>query len=241
MKRLTKQTKLHRRLTIKRRAKKRKFFSPVLPSDERIAQLAQMLEKQIRDEELRDKYATVQKVLTLLGAGVVLSLSLISPAALMIAKPFLDEKYRHDRDEWKRFNPRYLRKTIARLRKEKLVTIEERDGGEIVTLGAYGKQRILKYSLDNLTIEKPKSWDGRWRLVIYDVPKQKKHLRDLFRETLKNLGFYQLQESVWLFPYPCEPQITFLREYYGVGNEVVYVVAITLEDDSPYRTYFGLS
>lgn len=209
--------------------------------DERIAQLAQMLEKQIRDEEMREGYATVRRILTLLGAGTVLSLSLISPTALILAKPFLDEKRRRDSDAWKQYNSRYLKKTIARLRKEKYVSIEERDGEEVVVLTKYGKQRILKYSLDSLTIEKPKSWDGRWRLVIYDVPKQKKHLRDLFRETLKNLGFYQLQESVWLHPYPCEPQITFLREYYGVGNEVVYVVATTLEDDSPYRTYFGLS
>lgn len=104
-----------------------------------------------------------------------------------------------------------------------------------------GKRRILKYSLDELTIEKPNSWDGRWRLVIYDVPKSKKYLRDVFRGTLKNLGFYQLQESVWLYPFPCEPQVTFLREYYDVGGEVVYVVASELEDDAPYRTYFNLS
>lgn len=211
------------------------------PPEEKIIQLAQLLEKQMRNEEMHEKYATVKRILSLLGAGTVLSLSLISPTALVLAKPFLDEKRRRDNNEWKQFNQRYLRATIARLRKEKLVKIEERDGEQKVILAKHGKQRILKYSLDSLTIEKPKRWDSRWRLVVYDVPKQKKHLRDLFRETLKNLGFYQLQESVWIYPYPCEPQITFLREYYGVGNEVVYVVATTLEDDSPYRTYFGLS
>lgn len=209
--------------------------------EERIERLAQMLEKQMRNEEMNKKYATVKRVLTLVGAGTVLSLAILSPTALVLAKPFLDEKRRREENEWKAFNQRYLRATIARLRKEKFVTVEERDGQQVVVLAKRGKQRILKYSLDTLSIEKPKIWDKAWRLVIYDVPKKKKHLRDLFRETLKNLGFYQLQESVWIFPHPCEPQITFLREYYGVGNEVVYIVATTLEDDSPYRTYFGLS
>jgi len=213
-----------------------------LPSDERIAELARLLTDNRKNETIRNRYAKVSRVLSFLGAGAVLSLSLfVSPTAIMLAKPFLDEKRRREQDEWKQFNPRYLRRTIARLREQKLVTIEQRDGQQIVVLTKNGKRRILKYSLDELTIEKPKNWDGRWRLVIYDVPKNKKYLRDVFRGTLKNLGFYPLQESVWLYPYPCEEQVTFLREYYDVGNEVVYVVATKLEDDGPYRTYFGLS
>lgn len=217
-------------------------MTPPLPSEETIAGLARLLTKQANDEIIHNRYATVRKVLTLLGAGTVLTLSfLIAPTAAMLAKPFLDEKRARERDAWKQFNPRYLRTTIKRLQKEKIVTVENRDGEEIVTLTKHGKRRILTYSLETLSIEKPATWDERWRLVIYDVPKLKRHLRDLFRETLKNLGFYQLQESVWLYPYPSEPQVAFLREYYGVGSEVIYVVATKLEDDAPYRTYFGLS
>lgn len=219
-----------------------KSAPPPLPSDERIGELARLLNEQMRSEVTRGRYARVSRVLALLGAGAVLSLSLfVAPSAIMLAKPFLDEKRRKEQEEWKQFNPRYLRRTIARLKQQKLVTIEEHDGEHVVTLTNNGKRRILKYSLDELTIDKPRAWDGRWRLVIYDVSKNKKYLRDVFRETLKNLGFYQLQKSVWLYPYPCEPQVTFLREYYDVGNEVVYVVATKLEDDGPYQTYFGLS
>lgn len=213
-----------------------------LPTDERIAELANILAKQLQNEEIRNRYATVRRILTLLGAGAVLSLSLfVTPAAAMLAKPFLDDKRDRDRNAWRQFSLRYLRTTIKRLQKEKIVTVEEKNGEHIIVLTKHGKHRILKYSLETLSIEKPARWDGRWRLVIYDVAKQKKYLRDVFRETLKSIGFYQLQESVWLYPYPCEKEVTFLREYYGIGNEVVYVVATTLEDDSPYITYFGLS
>ena len=125
-------------------------------------------------------------------------------------------------------------------KKQKLVKIQEHDGDQVVTLTKNGKRRVLKYSLGDLTIDKQKNWDGKWRLVLYDVSNNRRVLRDLFREMLKSLGFYQLQESVWIYPYPCENQISFLREYYGVGNEVIYVVAKKLEDDTPYRTYFGV-
>ncbi|MBI5620407.1 hypothetical protein HY949_01360 [Candidatus Gottesmanbacteria bacterium] len=228
------------RLLGKRKPKQTIESSP-LPSDEHVFRLASMIEKKIRSEEIREKYAPVKHVLAFLGAGAVLGLSFIAPTALMLAKPFLDEKRQQHRDLWKRYNPYYLKRTIKRLRKQKLVTIKNIDGEEVVTLTKNGKSRILRYSLENLVIEKPRLWDEHWRLVLYDVENRRKAYRDIFRQTIRGLGFYQLQESVWIYPYPCEAQVTFLREYYGVGNEVVYVVAQKLEDDQPYRTYFNLS
>ena len=216
--------------------------SLLMPTDEQVAKLAAVIEKKVRKEELREKYAPVKHVLALLGVGAVLGLSLfVAPTAAVLAKPFLDEKRRREFEAWKQYNPYYLKRTIKRLQEQKLVSIEDRDGEQIVTLTKNGKRRILRYSLEELEIEKPQAWDGLWRLVIYDVSVPLRALRDLFREALRGLGFYQLQESVWIYPYPCESQITFLREFYGVGAEVVYVVANTLEDDQPYRTYFGLS
>jgi len=211
-----------------------------LPSDEKIVKLASLLEKQMREEKRDNQYASVKNVLTILGAGAVLSMSFIAPPILLAAKPFLDAKREDDYESWKQFNSYYLKRTIRRLQKQKLVKIQEHDGDQVVTLTKNGKRRILKYSLGDLTIDKQKNWDGKWRLVLYDVSNNRRVLRDLFREMLKSLGFYQLQESVWIYPYPCENQISFLREYYGVGNEVIYVVAKKLEDDTPYRTYFGV-
>lgn len=212
-----------------------------LPSEDKLRTLSELLVRQTEQEKRRYRYASVKQVLALLGAGVVVGLSLfVAPTAVMLAKPFLDAKREKDREAWKQFNPSYLKRTLERIRKEKLVKIVERDGQQIVELTKNGRRRIIKYSLENLSIDKPGVWDGRWRLVLYDVPHRRKQLRDVFRQTLKNLGFYQLQESVWLFPYPCEAQVSFLREFYGVGNEVIYVIATKLEDDAPYRTYFGL-
>lgn len=222
--------------------KKRKANNNLpIPSEEKIGVLADLLLRKMEKEKRSRGYASVKRVLALLGIGTVISLSLfVSPTAIMLAKPFIDNKKKNDREQWKQFNSSYLKRTIARLQREKLVKIVERDGEQIVELTKNGRRRIIKYSLENLSIDKPGSWDGQWRLVLYDVPQQRRQLRDVFRQTLKNLGFYQLQESVWLYPYPCESQITFLREYYDVGNEVLYIVATRIEADTPYRTYFGL-
>ncbi|MBI2039556.1 hypothetical protein HYT18_00610 [Candidatus Microgenomates bacterium] len=41
-------------------------------------------------------------------------------------------------------------------------------------------------------------WDGKWRIVIFDIPEQRRIIRNLFRRNLKKWGFKHLQKSVWI-------------------------------------------
>lgn len=41
-------------------------------------------------------------------------------------------------------------------------------------------------------------WDGLWRIVIFDIPEQKRVVRNLFRRNLKKWGFRSIQKSVWV-------------------------------------------
>lgn len=41
-------------------------------------------------------------------------------------------------------------------------------------------------------------WDGKWRVVIFDIPEEKRRIRDLFRRKLKRWGFKNWQQSVWV-------------------------------------------
>lgn len=43
-----------------------------------------------------------------------------------------------------------------------------------------------------------KNWDGKWRVVIFDIPEEKRIIRNLFRRNLKKWGFKHLQKSVWI-------------------------------------------
>jgi len=223
---------------------KKSSHSPIdelpLPADDHIVKLAELLLKKAEKEKQDNQYASVKNVLTILGTGAFIGASFIAPGILLAAKPFMDAKREEEYESWKHFNGFYLKRTLKRLQKEKLVEVKEENNQTVIALSKNGKRKILKYSLENLSIDKPKKWDGKWRLIMYDVDRQRNALRDLFRDTLKGLGLFQLQESVWLYPYPCEDHIAFLREYYGVGNEVIYVIANKLEDDAPYRTYFHI-
>ena len=49
--------------------------------------------------------------------------------------------------------------------------------------------------------EKAKKWDGKWRVVIFDVPEKKRNHRDYLRSFLKMSRFKELQKSIWVSPY----------------------------------------
>src|SRR2546426_6901660 len=45
-----------------------------------------------------------------------------------------------------------------------------------------------------------REWDGRWRLVLFDVPTEHNNHRTRLRRYLRDKGFGYLQNSVWIMP-----------------------------------------
>lgn len=90
-------------------------------------------------------------------------------------------------------NKSTLSKAIARLKKKGFIEADKTDTGQtILKLTDEGKTMVL------LTSDNEEDWDGKWRVVIFDIPEQKRLIRDLFRRNLKKWGFKYLQKSVWI-------------------------------------------
>lgn len=231
--------KINKKTRIISRKKKVRIEDLPLPKKEEpyIKEIAQSLSKQIDQEIFKKRYANATAILKLVGTGAFLAASIAIPNLPRILKPFLQED---EYSIWKRFNIPYLKRTLKRLERQKLVTINEGEKYQVVEITDAGKRRILKYALDELTIEKPKFWDNKWRLVSYDIPSNLKRLRQVFREYLCAWGFYPLHESVFIHAYPCEKQIVFLREYLGIGGYVRIFQVSKIENDVPFREFFGV-
>jgi len=127
------------------------------------------------------------------------------------------------------------------LRRRGLIEIK-REGHDVrITLTKEGKKQAGKYQIDDLEIEKPKKWDKRWRVVIFDIPTSSRLIRDIFRRKLKEFGFYCLQQSVWIIPYPCQEEIELLREFLGLNKKQIQVLeVIKLENEAFFKKIFKL-
>lgn len=94
-----------------------------------------------------------------------------------------------------------------------------------------GKQQIKSYLTQDLEIKKPAKWDKKWRVVIYDIANDKKDKREILRQKLEHLGFLQLQESVYVFPFDCFNEINLLKKMYYLGLNVQYLVVERVETE----------
>lgn len=87
---------------------------------------------------------------------------------------------------------------------------------------------------------KKQKWDGKWRIIFFDIPEKKRGYRDYLRTLLKAIGFREFQKSIWIYPYQI-PE--FFREVLFEENIKQYTRFITtneVEYDRDLRKMFGL-
>ena len=131
--------------------------------------------------------------------------------------------------------------TFYNLKRYGYINFEKKNHQLYISLTDHGKKAAGRFQIDNLEIRKPKKWDKKWRLVIFDIAHLKRIKRELFRGKLKELDFYPLQKSVWVYPYKCNDEIELLRDFFGLSKkEVCLIVADFIENSGFLRKVFKL-
>ncbi len=75
-------------------------------------------------------------------------------------------------------------------------------------------------------------WDGNWRVVIFDIPEEKRRIRDQFRRKLKHWGFKNWQQSVWVSKADVTDKLRALIEELGIGQWVAVFESGNVSSDN---------
>lgn len=127
------------------------------------------------------------------------------------------------------------------LRKRGLINFETRKGQMFISLTEKGKHKAGWMQIDKLKIKKPKKWDKKWRMVMFDIAQMKRQYREALRGKLKQLGFYLFQKSIWVIPYECNKEITMLKDFFGLkDNEIRLITIDDIGEDGELREFFKL-
>ena len=86
-----------------------------------------------------------------------------------------------------------------------------------------GKQRLDRQAFDELRIDISKKWDEKWHLMIFDIPSSQNARRVQLTKKLSRLGLQLMQQSVWVHPFYCRPEIEQVCRTYGVEKYVTYI------------------
>ena len=103
-----------------------------------------------------------------------------------------------------------------------------------------GNKKLIKNLCEGYELTIPRIWNKKWHVIIFDVPEEKRELRDRLRYFLVTMGFIRLQASVWVFPYDCSEFISLLKADLKIGRDVLYMVVVSIECDDDLKESFGL-
>jgi len=175
-------------------------------------------------------------ILRTLAIGGVMSVALIAPKTLTLLKK-LDRAATNRKDLYRR-----ITQSITKLERSGLVQTSGERGHRKIVLTEKGREMIETIYASEYRIPEPAFWDGKWRVVMFDIREKRRRARSQLRSLLTGAGFLRLQDSVWIHPYPCDEFIGLVRAHLNSGTgEMLSFVAEALESDKKLREHFRLS
>jgi len=175
-----------------------------------------------------------RKIVLLLYGGIALGLTRNPKQYFRVVREI--------RKEWLNIDRNSLNRAIRSLYESRLVeTKDNRDGTLTLVLSKEGRRLALTYDIENMTVQTPAQWDGKWRIVMFDVPEPLKRIRDTLRMHFKNMGFYEFQKSVFVHPYPCAKEIEYLMEFYQAQRFVRFIIATEIDNSLELKRYFHIT
>lgn len=129
--------------------------------------------------------------------------------------------------EVSKFTEPQIQRALNNLRLAKFIQCDSYGKTSPIVLTEKGLRRAQRSELKLLAVNRPERWDHLWRVVMFDIPEKKK-IRRAFSRELRNLGFYPLQRSVFVFPADCSRLIDEICKLYGLEHHVLVLLAGSL-------------
>jgi len=92
------------------------------------------------------------------------------------------------------------------------------------------KNNILKLDSDTSLVNP--AWDGFWRIILVDLPENRKNERESLRYLLKKAGFVCLKNSAWISPFPFEHLFTNIKKDLNLTTEMMIIVTQFVDEET---------
>ncbi len=182
------------------------------------------IEKRVRK---RARFTDFQRALLMLtaGTGLVTTAALAPNAIQYLPKDLLSKFDPSDERTFKR-----SRKALVR---RGYLEFSHKEGVYVLT--TEGK-RYLELAQGDVK----RKWDKKWRVLIFDISEKRRSGRSAVRYKLAQFGLIRLQDSVWVYPYPCDEFIALLKTELKLGKNLLYLIADEFEGEEDLLDHFKL-
>ena len=125
-----------------------------------------------------------------------------------------------------------ISRALKNLVESKYAEIHESGRQDYVKITPLGKNKLNTLLLENEGALVPQNWDGFWRIILLDLPENRKSERESLRYLLKKAGFVCLKNSAWISPYPFEHLFTNIKKDLGLTTEMMIIVTQFLDEET---------
>ncbi len=130
-----------------------------------------------------------------------------------------------------------LKRALRRLIESGKV-IETSKGYQITDTGMI---EFNRKKFDGYKLIPKKRWDGKWRVVCFDIPEKRKEVRRAVQRKLSLLGFYPLQNSVFISPHPCSELVALAHQTFHLQNHLRIMTVTHTDNEQALLKHFRLS
>ena len=125
-----------------------------------------------------------------------------------------------------------LARSIKQLVEAGCVEIHNSDNQKYLKITKKGQGKLNCIKLEGEEALVSSTWDGFWRIIILDLPENRKSERESLRYLLKKAGFICVKNTVWISPYPYEHLFTNIKKDLGLGTELMIIVTDKLDPET---------
>ncbi len=125
-----------------------------------------------------------------------------------------------------------LTRSLKGLREAGLIEQLSSGQNDYARLTKEGKKKLNTIQLEGGEALVPNTWDGFWRIIIIDIPEERKSEREAIRYLLKKANFVCVKNTVWISPLPYEHLFTNIKKDLGLGTELMIIVTDKLDPET---------
>ncbi len=164
-----------------------------------------------------------KKILKILGEKSAVSLPEIENLITTPA-PLLQKEGRK--------NSYAIARSLKNLEEAGLVENISSHHNEYARLTKDGKKKLSILKLDDDTTLVNTNWDGFWRIILLDLPEDRKSERESLRYLLKKANFVCLKNSAWISPFPYEHLFMNIKKDLGLNTEMMIFVTQFVDEET---------
>lgn len=195
-----------------------------------------IMKSNLKNKKLKNLKWLAESDLTKLILASVATAGFLS---LAVAVPGILQIVGHYQKNRKRYQQaKYVNRRLEKLIKDGLIKVINDDGESKLSLTIKGERELEKGRLI-VELEGGK-WDGKWRIVIFDILEKRRRVRGQLRLELQELGFKKMQNSAWITPYDCGDYIYLVKTDLRLGPSIVFFEVSKIEDEKYWRQKFNL-